>query len=257
MAEDHEKDTPVSGPSARPLVVHVHVPKTAGSAVNALLGRHLGPGHDHVQNHPGGAAALGPALDRFEWISAHMPRPDFETALDRVRRELRWIVALRDPRRQIASHYNWLIEIGRRGMPFYLGHPPHIREIHRRIAASDNSRPDAVIANLEKNPGLFLNMQARFALGTARLRRAEDIAAQLERYDAVLTDDRLVEGLRPLVPGVRPLEDRVNASRYHFDAAVFSHPEVEAFLAERNAADLALWRYVTARQDPERKELHP
>lgn len=229
-------------PVPRPLIVHVHVPKTAGSAINACLSRCAGPGRDHVQQLIGFAEAFARCLPGCSWIAGHVPLPDFEVALRPVGRQIAFVTALREPARQVASHYNWLIEIGRRGAPFLAGHPPAVQEIHRVIATSDNGDPRTVIRNLERFSGLFMNCQARHAIGPDHDDPACSFRERLQTYSAVILGGDIGGGLAPLLG--RPVDDvpPVNASRHHFERAVFHDPAVREFLSDRNRHDALLWR---------------
>jgi len=228
------------------LVVHVHVPKTAGSTVNRYLEAALGPGADHVQRFLDGDR-FGNDLVPAAWIAGHVPLPVMQCAVQARGLVARYLTALREPAAHVASHYNWLIEIGRRDPAFFAGHPEHIREIHRRIAAADNTSPRAIIANLEENARLFLNCQAHYAIGPDYANPAISYAARLDAYDVVVDSADPAAALGPILGPAALGSGVVNRSTAHFDRSVFETGTLREFLADRNRHDNALWAIAVAR----------
>ena len=147
---------------------------------------------------------------------------------------------------QIASHYNWLIEIFHRGQQFYNNHPPEIKEISENIRASDNSDPLVIAHWLETYSHLFLNQQSRLALGKHSGPLTQQlIGERLAGYEMVVTESRL-ESLVQQMTGHKP--DHVpslNKSKYHFDPGVFDHPQLQKFLQRKNSRDTMLYAYVS------------
>ncbi|WP_095587942.1 hypothetical protein [Actibacterium ureilyticum] len=233
-----------------PLIAHVHVPKTAGTTINAALAATLGPGRDHIQALIRDRAALADTLSGARWVAGHVPLPVLRTALAEQRVSARFVTALRAPVAHVASHYNWLIEIGHRGRAFLQGHPPEIRDIHLHLRNTDNSNPAAVIANLETYAGLFLNCQARHVIGRHYALAETAFLNELDAYDTVVFSDDVRAGLARFLPG-RPADPATrNQSRYHFDPAIFDHPALRTFLMDRNRADETLWAVANARFRP-------
>lgn len=224
------------------LIAHVHVPKTAGSAINSILRRYVGRGRDHIQGLLDDTQFLPSLVSENLWLAGHIPAPRFHAALDRLGTRARFITSLREPVAHVASHYNWLIEIGHRGEAFLNGHPPDILEIHQRIKSSDNSDPSVVIRNLTSNPGLFLNCQASYIVGAGVAADEARFAEALAQFDALIFSDDLAGGLNSLILNEEIRPDMTNSSSYHFDKSVFKTPELRDFLAERNSADALLWR---------------
>lgn len=223
------------------LIAHVHVPKTAGTAINAVLGKVLGSGLDHVEAVIDDAAALGASAPGARWIAGHVPAPKFRDRLTKIGVSARWITALREPMEQVASHYNWLIEIGHRGETFLKGHPMAIQQIHHRVASSDNNDPRVIMQNIEAHPGLFLNCQARYVVGADFARPEVSFAAALDAFDAVIFSHDVAEGLAGLLPVSDVVAEHRNVSPYRFDRAVFDDGRLRRFLRDRNRADEALW----------------
>ncbi len=238
-AEERIPDRP--GPDD-PLILYVHVPKTAGSTVNALLARMYGEGRAHCEGVIARPADLGPLCGRMNWLSGHVPVDAFRSTVRReTARPLRLFTAIREPGAQIASHYNWLIEIFHRGEAFYNGHPEPIRRISETIRASDNSDPARVIANLDSYQGLFLNQQSHYVLGQRAGWGAGGVVQRLREYEHVATEDQLGDLVERMTGKRVEIDVTENASRYHFDPDVFQAPELRRFLAERHFYDFALY----------------
>lgn len=228
----------------------VHIPKTAGTTVNRYLLQDGGPGQDHVEVWRGRPGHVRKQLERLDWVSGHMNFLKMRALLcEGTARPIRFFSAVRDPLKQIASHYNWLIEIHDRGAEFYETHPPHIKEISERIRATDNQSAAAVIKELETAPGLFLNQQARTVFGdTFQSVNPDELEARFSVFDFVASEatlPRLIETLTGRQVGVIRTE---NKSQYHFDFAVFQSEEMQSFLQERHAADFAIYDFVKRKE---------
>jgi len=223
------------------LIAHVHVPKTAGTAINAFLFKSLGAGQDHVQAMIDDPVALRQSVRQMGWVAGHVPAPKFRDRLTKIGVSARWITALREPIEQVVSHYNWLIEIGHRGETFFKGHPPAIQQIHHRIATSDNNDPRVVMQNIEAHAGLFLNCQARYVVGPEFARPEVSYAAALDAFDVVIFSNDVAAGLSGLLPMSEGASEHSNVSPYRFDRDVFKDPRLRRFLLDRNRADEALW----------------
>lgn len=236
------------------LIAHVHVPKTAGTAINAVLDRVLGAGLDHVEAVIDDAAALQRATTGAAWIAGHVPAPKLRDRLARIGLRARWVTALREPVAQVISHYNWLIEIGHRGETFLRGHPGPVQQIHHRIATSDNRDPRVVMENIAAHAGLFLNCQARFVIGADFARSDLSYAAAVDSFDAVIFSDDVAVGLSSLLPGDIGVAEPRNVSPYRFDKAVFDDPRLRRFLRDRNRSDEALWAIARDRVPAARRE---
>ena len=160
-------------------------------------------------------------------------------------RPIHFFTALRDPAKQIASHYNWLIEIFHRSREFYDGHPPRVKEISERIRATDNASAAAVIAQIEDAPGLFLNQQSRMVLGENLGDMSADMLRdRLSVFNFIAIEATLPNLLHHLLGEAMGRLTRENSSGYHFDPAVFQSPAMQEFLKDRHAADIKLYEFV-------------
>ena len=229
--------------NGHPFIAHVHVPKTAGTAIDGALQTALGPGRHHVEGIIEENATFVGVVNNSNWISGHVPEPKLRAEIAKVGRKAHFVTALREPFAHVASHYNWLIEIGHRGDAFLHGHPPAIIEIHERIKTSDNTDPDVIIRNLHMNPRLFLNCQSMYVLGTGAPSTVASLSASLDRYDGLVFSDDIKGGLSAAIPNIEFDPKEKNASPYHFDRDIFGDPKLVRYLEEKNASDLALWNF--------------
>ena len=227
----------------RPLIVFVHVPKTAGSTVNRALRGVLPNGLDHCEAILDDPARLRRAAARLDWISGHVDLTTLRRALRQATsRPLRFFGAVRTPDAQVASHYNWLIEIHNRGSAFYGAHPRRIREISERLRGTDNSDPAAIIDNIRSWAGLFLNQQSQLILGTDFNWNTGQVPKRLRAYEFVATERMIDPMLRVMTGRDFPTPLRENASPYHFDRSVFETPSLRNFLLRNNYLDWMLYR---------------
>jgi hypothetical protein len=227
---------------AGPLVVFVHVPKTAGSTVNRHLRAWSRHGIDHAERYLETPEKLVRRLARLDWISGHVALNRFQALLGDTGRELRFFGLMRAPDRQVASQYNWQIEIFHRGRRFYNAHPPNIRAISDRIRATDNTDPAAIIANLKADPGLFLNLQTRFLLGDDIDLESPEAARRVRLYEMIAPAPAPL--LQRITGRSLPEAIRENASAYHVDADLFDHAPLSTFLAQDNQHDIRLYRQI-------------
>jgi hypothetical protein len=230
-----------------PLIFFVHVPKTAGSTVNAILKREEPNGAEHTENLFQDLPVLRSAAERFVWMSGHV---DLSTAMARLReatdRPVRFFTCMREPPKQVASHYNWLVEIFHRSPQFYAGHPASMRELSELIRSGPFDA-ETIISNLAAHQALFLNNQSRIVLGNDFRWSAESIAARLDRYEKIVLSSDVSGLLSAMLGRDTDTGERVNESKYRFDRSVFDTAEMQAFLAQWNARDNVLYRFLGGR----------
>ena len=132
-------------------IVLIHVPKTAGSTMNARLAATYGEGLTHIESQLGKDTLTPEKINSVPWLSGHLPFDRFRAFVEpKSTRPVAYLAAMRDPLLHVASHYNWLIEIGHRSPQFFDGHPEPVKEMHRIIASTDNGDPQSIIANLDR-----------------------------------------------------------------------------------------------------------
>lgn len=257
-----------------PIKIFVHVPKTAGSTLNAhllrLYGRTTSPriwpvvqavvpasvmdvsvvGRILAPRFAKGATHIGYLRNKPEqmattmlasaWVSGHIPRDEMETHVARAGRTAEYYTIVRDPVAQLASHYQWWIEIYARGPWRYFRYKPFWRGLSRRIRATDNRDPQAIIGVLRDYAPVFLNFQHKYVVGDL------DVDDALARYVAIGLDND-VAGVAEAITGQRPADLHANISRSRFDRSIFKSPDMQNFLAHEHAKDIALYAKLKAR----------
>lgn len=257
-----------------PLKVFIHIPKTAGSTLNAhllglhgaqvsprawpviaamvparvrdlsVVGRYLAPrfadGATQIGYLRADPELMNATLQSSRWVSGHIPRAEMEDLVARAGRTAQFYTIMRDPVAQLASHYQWWIEIYARGPWRYLRYKPFWRVLSRRIRATDNRDPQAVTGVLRDYSKLFMNFQYGYVVGDLKVDDA------LARFDLIGLDAD-VAGVAQAMTGRRPAESRANVSRSRLDRSVFKTPEMQDFLAEYLAKDIALYDRLKAR----------
>lgn len=225
-----------------PLIFFVHVPKTAGSSVNAALHEALPDGFSHCEAFIGDADRMRSALNSCGWLSGHVDLSQAEKSLAmHTRRPIRYFACMRNPTDQVRSHYNWLIEIFHRGEEFYETHSPAIKAISEAIRTSPKDAA-SIKANLHRFGGLLLNTQSTYILGHAFDWNTGDIKGRLGRYE-MIADSTDVQALLSCMLGSPSFSDRrENVSCYHFDPDVFDSDEMTEFLQLNNARDESVYR---------------
>ncbi|MDQ2088834.1 hypothetical protein [Marimonas arenosa] len=228
-----------------PLKALIHIPKTAGTSMNAQLAAHGGRGRKHIEQLAGHPWRLARLAARADWVSGHLPLRDMQAQLGAVTdRPLEIYAFVRDPIAQVASHYNWWYVVWHRGPLSWWRQAAPFRALSRRIRAADPTDPDQVIAILRDNAPLFLNMQADYLLGTRTAMDPAAIRAALTRLAFVgLNDDlpALCAAMGLPAPKQTP---RRNVSPYYFDKRVFWEGPVRDFLEDAHAGDIALFQAV-------------
>lgn len=223
------------------LAVIIHVPKTAGTTINSSLESLKLLGRSHCEAFIDNHAYLSESIGRCQWISGHVPYDKMRNALIAATdRPMTYFAAMRAPFEQVASHYNWLIEIHNRDAAFYNGHPEEIRAISKKIRRADNSDPGEIISILRSHPALFLNVQSRYILSSKFGDGAGAISGSLGNYARIGFEDT-IDILLNEVAGSDARVVRDNVSPYHFDKSVFQTEEMVNFLKTHNAIDQKLY----------------
>jgi hypothetical protein len=241
-------DRPAHDVERFPLIVYVHVPKTAGSTVNKVLWlcSHRGQGHCEEIPRP----KLLEAARRFDWLSGHLGREGFASSLVWLDRPIEYFAAVREPVSQLLSHLNWTFEIYNRGQEFFLAHPRKSQLISNDVRATDFSNASSVMALLLRYKGIFLNGQATTILGSNFDTISESEAARrVASYTYIATEQDLPAlyrafGFAALPKQVNELRENI-AKEYYFDTAIFRSKMLD-FLAEHHRHDFRL--YDCARQ---------
>lgn len=232
-----------------PIIAFVHVPKTAGSTVNHYLERSRAPGQAHVESLFSQSHMIRGKIAGYDWVSGHVPYPKMRATLTSVTfRDIHFFTAIRAPDAQVMSHFNWLIEIRKRGRSFYNAHPPQIKEISERIRAADTSDPRQVIDLLHGSRQLFLNFQSQMVLGKRHPTTSlDELEQRLQVYEMIATEATLPTLIERVSGQAYQPKKRKNVSPYHFPKDVFQDQRLLEFLHEENACDFALYDFVQSR----------
>lgn len=231
----------------KPLLFFVHVPKTAGSTVNSYLAESRAQGRSHCEAFIHDEAILKQEALSCDWLSGHVDLSKAERLLSAAtQRPVAYYTCMRQPTKHVISHYNWLIEIFRRGPAFYEAHPPNIKAISERIR---NSRTDAssIVANLHAFGDLFLNLQSRIILGHKFNWNAGHLHQRLDRYELVTDSNDIASLVKAMTGSALPVLRHENASQYEFDPSVFDSSVLVEFLRKRNTLDEILYRTICER----------
>lgn len=229
-----------------PLRVLIHIPKTAGTTLNAAL-KTSGPGRKHIERDLPHRDRFARIVKRSSWVSGHVPYRAMRTALsDATPRPLQVFTMVRDPVAQLASHYNWWFVVYHRGPQSFWRQGRYFRDLSRQIRTADATNPAAIAAILLEHHALFLNMQAKYLLDDSTHDTPDSIRARLSEFTHVARNDDLAPLFTAMhLPPPSARADR-NISPYYFDPSVFRSPQMHDFLSQHHARDLALWDTLTA-----------
>lgn len=234
----------------RDLLVFVHVPKTAGSSINAALRAGSPNGMDHAQNVINTPEGLR-RISELDWVSGHISGKIFRERLSSVVRTPKLYSCLREPVAQLISHVNWLNEIRYRGRDFFYALSKDIHRISFHAGSVDYGNPCDVMHFLLEHEHLFLNNQSKYIFGPNFDKLTPDQRDEaVAGYEFIGTS----ENIRDLADrlGLKAIP-RENTSEPRFDPAVFSSPELTDFLARYHRHDLELYERIA--RSPQRKIL--
>jgi len=224
------------------LVFFVHIPKAAGSTINHYLENGFGKGYSQVANFINKRDLFKERAVEADWLSGHVTYPVIRDLLSEItNRKIRYFACMREPKAQVISHFNWLIEIGRRTPEFFFGHPPRIQEMSLEIRSADLSKRCAIMHLLLKHRGLFLNCQARVILGGQSSNDDAFIQKTISQFEFIGTSDNIGPLLSRIGVSVGEILTKKNTSHYHFDVDLFEDEEVKRFLCVHNHIDNRLY----------------
>jgi len=115
------QQTPYQPPSTvQTILAHVHVGKTAGQTIRAILRKNFGPAHCDLFKDYGDLERdwnwTARCYPRLRSIAGHAVKPT--PAFDRHFPRARYYTFLRDPFKRCLSHYQFVLQAGGRGLPF-------------------------------------------------------------------------------------------------------------------------------------------
>jgi hypothetical protein len=185
--------------SPRKRLLLVHIPKTAGTSLTAFLGAQYPRSRTllHAENQVLGLAKndAGP-LDDFDLVSAHLKLDTLSKYMD-VGRYFT-ITILREPARQLNSHFAWVKRLADPDHSGELKHSPdYIKRTVERIEKLDLVEFIDTMPPEEQN--LFDNCQFRYFLAQRTTEVSEDLVPEalgrMATVDLVGTTERLYDFL--------------------------------------------------------------
>jgi hypothetical protein len=247
MAEMTTYDDPRLDPSAYPLIVYVHVPKTAGSTIKTILNFCTARGHPYIEEVFGDRATILNFARNSDWIAGHVQRDSLATSLIWLDRPVEYFASVREPVAQLVSNLNFSFQ--RYSLSNYnVEVSRDQQQIDADVMSTDFANPAAVMDLLFRRADLYLNLQSRFVLGGDFAEIADDeIARRLATYIYVASEDDLLKlyrtfGFAQLPEGIEQI--RENVAKPHINAQVFDSPQLREFLAYNHKHDLRLYAAV-------------
>jgi hypothetical protein len=231
-----------------PLIAFVHVPKTAGSTVNAVLALCSPRGLSHCEAILDTNAFLGHASDG-DWLSGHIGRDVLAGRLIWLNRPVEYFASVREPIAQLLSALNWHFEISHRGTESLLAHSVAAQRFIAEVQATDFTRLYSIMALLLKPDSGFLNCQARYILGADfETITVDEKARRLNSYCYIATEETLPDlyqafGFAEIPRDANDLHENAS-SKYYFDATIFKTSELRELLAFHHRHDFALYDMV-------------
>ncbi|MBL4811922.1 MAG: hypothetical protein JKX69_06075 [Rhodobacteraceae bacterium] len=264
--------------SLEPLKIFVHSPKAAGSSFNDQLLRHYGQLHSpkkwslvstilpiaaienpvigrwlarnmaagcsHIEIYRNKAQVYQRIIEQSIWVSGHVRSMHFEQQLAASNRPFELFALVRDPTEQIASHYQWWIEIHDRGPLRFYRYSAFFRQLSHRIRHTNNSDPAEIIPILRLHHTLFLNMQSDYILRGGAQNSPAPEPADLARFTSIKPCANSNELFASMTGEAPSQTRRQNKSRSSFDRSVFYTDQMQSFLQEYHTKDFALYDLV-------------
>lgn len=206
-------------------VIYVHVPKSAGEYINHQFFSAYGSDKCVKHFEDKKFSSFGSAIQGgIRFISGHISYPDAKQRADEESISALYMISLRNPVSQLASHLQWVDFFGEPGNTANLKYfSPELREEIVRIRSVDfcDARSlDNYLQNLsEIGIKLFDNVQCRYLCrkheNFAEAVVAEDAIANLRKFDYLVRYDTLDDDLMEIAEdlGLRlQLTGRLNSS---------------------------------------------
>src|SRR3546814_17038674 len=107
-----------------PLIVFIHVPKTAGSTVNAIMKGHSPNGRGHIEELLDADMEFKKAVNNLDWMSGPVSRDRIAFRIREVSRSpVRFFACVRIAPVPLSTPFNYPLC---RGDQFLIGIPPHM-----------------------------------------------------------------------------------------------------------------------------------
>lgn len=208
------------------MLAHVHIGKTAGQTIRAILRKNFGPAHCDLFKDDGDLERdwkwTGRCYPRLRSIAGHgvKPTPTFDRYFPRAR----YYTFLRDPFKRCLSHYQFALQAGGHRVPFREWIEANADYQTRMIAGEPNA--EKAIEVIETRIG-FVGL--------------------VERFNESLLLWKQWTGIRPLDVGY----SSVNVARSNaVKAKILSDDEAEEAIRDATGQDEKLYRYVVEQVYP-------
>lgn len=251
-------------------IFFMHIAKTAGSYVNEVFRDAFGDDKVllHAENRIGSTHDLMSVLSEGRrFISGHIMNSLWHEITRDIDRSFFTFAVVRDPIEHLASHLLWLDHYS---LDQYRAEFLMLDRFHRQLVAmiaatdlSDVRKLDDLITNLPPlGMRLFDNCQSRYFLpngyrGVANyypltLSVAPQLNEAISKFDAILTQDRLEQGLadvsKSLGIPLSLLQQKINPSKSERSIDL-TNPVIRQILGKRLTVDQWLWRRVSVERE--------
>jgi hypothetical protein len=230
-----------------PLIVFVHVPKTAGTTVRRVLLECSHRGRNYSRRRLLRKPEFLETARAADWISGHLRRDVFARALIWSERKVEYFATIREPIAQLASHLNFTFERSMRD-DYRKTHSAKEINLDSDVMSTDFSDVSAVKDLLLAYKKHYLNVQSRLIIGKDYKVISEDeVTRRLASYTFVSTVSDLPKLYRAF--GFARLPEkaetiRENTSQSHLSPATFEALELKKFLTRHLAHDFRLYDMV-------------
>lgn len=118
-------------------VFYLHVPKTAGSSINAFFSAHLRKTLLHIESMP---EINKDELERYSFVSGHVPLDKIDSIINLEHWDT--IASFREPISYVASHIKWIRKLADPDQKSrFDNHPKIFQDIALKMAGMDFSNP--------------------------------------------------------------------------------------------------------------------
>jgi hypothetical protein len=228
--------------NTNPLIVFLHIPKTAGSSVNYYLNEMSPFGAGHIEGN------LNHDYGNLDWVSGHLTRVDMETSLSLTSRKIDWYAAMRDPISQLCSALNWQFIVLKKGSDFFSGHLEHQKQFILEVSSIDFANENAILNLLIKHRHSLFGNQTTFLnhRSASKIVSKDEMEEIVGSYTFIAHESSLIELYKSFqfvqyCPLISPVE---NKSPYHFDLGIFKTGILYEYIMEMNETDERMYSLV-------------
>lgn len=230
--------------SAYPLIVFVHVPKTAGTTIKEVLRLCTPRGNGNIRNILENRRQFLDIARKSDWISGHFTRETFASGLIWLDRTVEYFSAVRDPVDQLVSHLNFSMHRTNDKRHYDLLEENE-KAIDAEIASIDFRDPNEIIDFLSRHASTYLNIQSKFIVGEDYdCITDEELIFRLQTYRYIANEFTLENlyklfGFSKLPNDYRAI--RENTANQYIQRAIFESPRLRDFLFYHHRHDSQLY----------------